>query len=179
MAVNLETEGNVDTINIEDFKKQFLNDISQLGSFLDKLPATSKIIDNNTQGYQQNYNQIFNDYICEILETMGMLLKFKKIKINTKKLKVEPFPKENELMQGFKKKAKVCKFITSCCRKTGMNKFSLKKLNPFKSKKTDIELNEFEKVLRNLIRLVEYDSTYPEVQKALIEVRRVKQEKLK
>lgn len=90
------------------------------------------------------------------------MLKFKKIEIGAKKIKIEPLPKRDGLF------ANVPKINLGINLKLNIG---LGNLNIFKKAKEEAELSEFEKIIRALVLLLEYDKTYPEAKAKLLKLR--------
>jgi hypothetical protein len=111
---------------------------------------------------EDNYDQIYNSYLLEILEIIHLMLKFKKIEIQAKKIKIEPLPKKDGLF------ANVTKINLGINWKLNIG---LNPLNIFKKTKEETELSEFEKIIRALVLLLEYDKTYPEAKARLLKLR--------
>lgn len=111
--------------------------------------------------------KIYNSYILEVLQTVHLMLKFKKIKIQTKTLEMDPLPKKsdnvlNKLNLGMNLNLNLNLNIN---------------LDLFK-KDNKLEVGEFGNIMKSLVCLLEYDKTYPEAKKMLIEHREGKENPL-
>jgi len=99
------------------------------------------------------WGKIYNSYILEVLKTVHLMLNFRKIKINVKKIEMEPLPKKNEILN------------------ISLNlNLGLKDLNIFKKEEKN-KGGEFQAIMKSLITLLEYDKTYPEAKKILLDLR--------
>ena len=109
------------------------------------------------------WGKIYNSYVLEILKTVHLMLNFRKIKINVKKIEMEPLPKKSDLLNILKPSLNLNLSI------------GLKDLNIFK-KEEKSKTGEFESIMKSLITLLEYDKTYPEAKKLLLELRKEKKD---
>jgi len=120
----------------------------------------------NAEKNPDNWKKAYNSYIYEMLQITHLMLKFDKIKIRARRITMQPLPKETsdslKKNQTRSKKKKVTKNVFT-------------NLNIFASKKKDFIAGEFEEIMRSLVLLLEYDRTYPEAGKMLMEMRTSKQ----
>jgi len=111
----------------------------------------------------RDWNKIYNSYILEVLKMVHLMLNFKKIKIEVKRLEMEPLPKKSEM-----------NILNPLNLNLSINLNISKNLNlPFNifKKKEDKQASEFEDIMKALITLLEYDKTYPEAKKMLNDLR--------
>lgn len=105
------------------------------------------VFDKKIQDY---WHKTYNSYILEVLQTVHLMLKFKKIKIKTKPLDMDPLPKKSDNM---------------------LNKLNIMNHLDLFKKGNKIDAGKFGNIMKSLICLLEYDKTYPEAKKMLIEQR--------
>lgn len=90
---------------IERFKAIFGEVVEKIDKNFEEIFATrkkDKIIGIWEQQKSDYLNQIYNSYIYQILDNIHLMLKFKRVKIATKKIKMETYSRKNEAFMGLK-----------------------------------------------------------------------------
>lgn len=121
----------------------------------------------------EHWNKAYNSYILELINTVHLMLKFNKIRIDAKKITIQPLSKDTGLTEKGRRKGK-SKTTTNFGIGISLNlNLNLNLgLNLFNRSKPKDELTEFENIMRSLMLLLEYDKTYPEARKMLLEMRK-------